>query len=267
MNPFCLCGCGKEVTNPLNRFMKGHQYKGKHPTPETILKRKDTWNKLFGGNPMLLEKIKNKKDDLFFLKHGVRNPSNLPDVVRKREKSYFEKNKYKNPFSNPFVIIAIANTNNERYGGTGYASFELAKRCGDTLEEKTGYRYPSQVPEIIKKVSDRRKQTFINNGKWLPDDQISNYQLYYKKVYYHTYKSIKKTFNKEEIANRKLKRIHIDHKYSVHQGFIDGILPYIIGSACNLEILSIEKNSSKGSKCSISKEELFLLNKQTNQFT
>lgn len=49
---------------------------------------------------------------------------------------------------------------------------------------------------------------------------------------------------------------HLDHKYSIYQGFVDDIDPKIIGSIYNLEMLPFDKNISKGCKCSITKEEL-----------
>jgi len=49
---------------------------------------------------------------------------------------------------------------------------------------------------------------------------------------------------------------HLDHKYSIYQGFIDNIPAKIIGSICNLEMLLSGKNLSKNKKCSISKDSL-----------
>ena len=48
----------------------------------------------------------------------------------------------------------------------------------------------------------------------------------------------------------------LDHKYSVLEGFKNDISPEIIGNIKNLEIISWEENALKGSKCSITIEEL-----------
>lgn len=49
---------------------------------------------------------------------------------------------------------------------------------------------------------------------------------------------------------------HIDHKYSVYDGFINNIPIYIISSLYNLQILDEKSNISKGKKSIISKDEL-----------
>jgi endogenous inhibitor of DNA gyrase (YacG/DUF329 family) len=51
----------------------------------------------------------------------------------------------------------------------------------------------------------------------------------------------------------------LDHKYSIHQGFIDCIPPWIIGSLHNLEMILGKENASKKIKCSINKLELINL--------
>lgn len=45
---------------------------------------------------------------------------------------------------------------------------------------------------------------------------------------------------------------HLDHKFSISEGFRNGILPHVIGGVENLEILPSYENNSKGSKCSVS---------------
>lgn len=50
---------------------------------------------------------------------------------------------------------------------------------------------------------------------------------------------------------------HLDHKFSIFEGFKQGIDAEIIGNINNLEFIPWEENLSKGSKCSITKDELF----------
>jgi hypothetical protein len=49
----------------------------------------------------------------------------------------------------------------------------------------------------------------------------------------------------------------VDHRFSVVQGFLNHVPPYIIGHISNLEMLPSRANNSKGSSCSITKEALF----------
>ena len=49
---------------------------------------------------------------------------------------------------------------------------------------------------------------------------------------------------------------HLDHKYSIVEGFKNNILPEIIVNINNLEFIPWKENLSKRAKCSITKEEL-----------
>lgn len=49
---------------------------------------------------------------------------------------------------------------------------------------------------------------------------------------------------------------HLDHKFSISEGFIIGIKPEIIANINNLEFIPWQKNISKRKKCSINLEEL-----------
>jgi transposase-like protein len=52
---------------------------------------------------------------------------------------------------------------------------------------------------------------------------------------------------------------HLDHKFSIIEGFKQGIDPEIIGNINNLEFIPWWDNISKGFRCSITIEELFRL--------
>lgn len=52
------------------------------------------------------------------------------------------------------------------------------------------------------------------------------------------------------------KQFHLDHMYSVYQGFVEKISPYIIGFIDNLELIPAKENCSKQLKCSQSLEQL-----------
>jgi hypothetical protein len=58
--------------------------------------------------------------------------------------------------------------------------------------------------------------------------------------------------------NLKLSRgeYHLDHKFSISEGYKFNIPPHIIASKENLEIITEKENCSKQHRCSISYEEL-----------
>lgn len=81
------------------------------------------------------------------------------------------------------------------------------------------------------------------------------FKKYYKLVWFYTNKNIKYVKN----IHLRGKLYNLDHKFSICEGFKQGISPDIIGSYVNLEIITKKENCSKQEKCSISKEELLKL--------
>jgi hypothetical protein len=69
------------------------------------------------------------------------------------------------------------------------------------------------------------------------------------------YKRYKNAINPLNIKRNKY--YHLDHRFSITEGFKHNIPPYIIGSQHNLEIVPSRLNEQKGVNCSITKEELF----------
>ena len=88
---------------------------------------------------------------------------------------------------------------------------------------------------------------------------LKEYKLYRRiveMITYREYKKYKNVINPLDLE-RCHKGYHLDHKYSIAQGFRDNIPSYIIGSYVNLQMLLGSDNCSKNDKCSITKGELF----------
>lgn len=60
----------------------------------------------------------------------------------------------------------------------------------------------------------------------------------------------------DKLGRERSRDMHLDHVYSIYEGFNNNIPPYIIGHWTNLQILNGSANSSKGTKCGQTKEEL-----------
>lgn len=112
----------------------------------------------------------------------------------------------------------------------------------------------SQSTEAIKK----KKETRIKNGFQIPDSMLTDYEKYRRdidrltrKVWTHNKQSIQ-NYNKER--GRKLH--HIDHCYSVFDGFFNEISIDIISHPANLRMISASENCSKRNKSIITLEEL-----------
>ena len=57
--------------------------------------------------------------------------------------------------------------------------------------------------------------------------------------------------NQVDTNKKRSKQFHMDHKYSISNGFENNIDPFIIAHPSNLEIISKKKNLKKSSKNSI----------------
>lgn len=58
-------------------------------------------------------------------------------------------------------------------------------------------------------------------------------------------------------SNKRSKDFHLDHIYSISEGFKNNIPPEIIGHWTNLRLIPKIENSSKGAKCHKTKEQLY----------
>lgn len=175
----------------------------------------------------------------------------------------------------------------QKYGGdTPFHSMEFQESLKDIIEEKYGVRNISYLQETKDKISeknlvictsdemknrrnkldnngetsiDKQKKTNIMNGKWVADEYKSDYELYHRNVWKITKKQdLKSLQNIEKRGHITFDEnaYHLDHKFSIIEGFVQNIPIEIIGDIINLEMIHNKENARKREKCSISKEEL-----------
>lgn len=105
-------------------------------------------------------------------------------------------------------------------------------------------------------------ETRIRNGNCLSIEDKPFKDLYNAEVNKYTRKNSKNLIGREKQGRAGVAgAYHLDHKFSVMEGFINNILPSIIGSQHNLEYIPWEENQKKNKKCSITLIELFDLYK------
>ena len=104
---------------------------------------------------------------------------------------------------------------------------------------------------------NKTRQTKIDKGiYWKPDDlEYTEFKKYRRKVYYWTSKNDLTQLENHDKRGRF--GYHLDHKYSITEGFKNKVPPKIIGSIDNLEFICYTDNLSKGTKCSITLEKLY----------
>lgn len=180
-------------------------------------------------------------------KYGFENPSQVKEF--KEKKITTNTLKYGVKWYNN--IEKIKETNLYRYGvEIPFKNKQIYNKFKQTMISKYGFENPSQIKELKHKIRKYKEE----NGEWIPLENYSDFKLYKRQVLAYTRKN-----NLESLKNYNLRSnaFHLDHRYSIKQGFKDNIPTYIIGNICNLEIISSKDNSIKKDKCSITKEELF----------
>jgi hypothetical protein len=106
--------------------------------------------------------------------------------------------------------------------------------------------------------SKKIRKTFEETKRWVPLSDLSDYALYRKIVWEQTNKNDLSSLENFENRGRAgvIGAYHLDHKFSISRGYIDGVSPELIGSINNLEFIPWEENVRKQGDCSITKEEL-----------
>lgn len=219
--------CNKELRVPFKRYNLNTKVVNKYACSSiecSNQKIKDVCQSKWGvDNPFQSEKIKEKIKEKLVEKYGVEHPM------------FMEKTKYK-----------IKMTCLEKYGETSYTKTEECKeKTIKTNLEKFGAEYPMKTINGQLK----RKNTRIERGLQIPDEQVDEYRKYRlivnrylqrnKKIIlenwdgldYYDGELIKENFNLEP-SNRLYP--HFDHKISVAYGFKNNIDPEIISDLNNI---------------------------------
>lgn len=136
----------------------------------------------------------------------------------------------------------IKKTKLERYGDENYNNIRKALMIITTKEYQKELRLRNE-----------------DKGNWVKEEDMTDFALYSKKVWFFTNKNNLNILENIDKRGQRTEDYHLDHKYSIFQGFKDNIPTYIIGNINNLEMINSRVNMSKNIKCSITKEELFCL--------
>ena len=160
------------------------------------------------------------------------------------------------------ISLALKNKSKEEkleiYNKQQYTRFSKSDKELTKINKQTSLTIKNKSKEEKLEIYNKHKLTAINNGTWKDTQQKKEIEIYYYFVNYFTNKSYYKYY--KEINPNNLKRgkftYHLDHKFSILEGFRNNIPPYIIGSRYNLELLPFKENLSKKTKCSITLDDL-----------
>jgi len=155
----------------------------------------------------------------------------------------------------PSTQLKLKSGMNKKYGVDNASQVEQVRiKKKKIFLSRYGVDHPFKIDieARIKKTKDTR----ILIGTQISDENHKPFLLYKREVWKHTYFSIGYYDAYWLLENRSRSGNHIDHIYSIHEGFINTIPTKIIGSIINLQSLPSKENRSKGTVCWITKDEL-----------
>ena len=97
-------------------------------------------------------------------------------------------------------------------------------------------------------------ETYRENFEDLFENK-EDYFVFVRALTEKNYDLFKNVINPKNLK-RGWKNNHVDHKYSISQGFKDRVNPFYIAHPCNLQMLKAKDNKRKNAKCDHSLEEL-----------
>lgn len=224
--------------------------------PEIKEKRNNNNIEKYGvANTFELDSVKEKSKKTSREKYGVDVYSQTAKFKSKIEETNLKRFGYKSPIENPDVLARRRQTMIDRWGGPStLESPVLRSRAEETCIEKFGVHNIVLSPSFISSSMD--KKLLKSHGKTWQQyiDDLPEFQDYRRKVDHFTRMQLI-----EQLANyEKRGEYHLDHKFSVAEGFRQGIPPEVIGNIVNLEFIPAIENVRKQSNCSIDKEALLL---------
>lgn len=191
-------------------------------------------------NPSKSHKLKIKKINTSIIKYGVENPSQNAEVKIKRNNTFLEKYDG-HPLSNSKLILQRKQTMLERYGVDNYGKTQEHK---DNLTEY----YNSLSDEVIDEKTHRTLQTKFKLGIITDPLLKSKFERYYidvRNLSNRNYKKNKSSINPNG-SNRGRTLYHLDHIFSIKDGFDKNIPVEVISHRSNLRMLKYDENIVKG---------------------
>lgn len=161
------------------------------------------------------------------------------------------------PFSDAKVQAKCKATMLDRYG---------YENNFHSTEKQNDYREWMNDDTKVSNALEKAKQTRIERGLQIPDEDKSAQEMYLvevQKVTERNYKEFKHLINPNDL-HRTTGKYHLDHIFSKHQGFIDGVSPEVIGHYTNLQMLWHSDNESKCARSDLTLTQL--LAKQSQKF-
>lgn len=223
----------------------------------------------------IIEEIKEAHGDKFLYDKLIYVNCNTKVIVGCKIHGYFEKwpNDLKNGSGcpqcagNKITISDFFDQMNIKHTNFDFSKFEyisaktkstvICKIHGEFLYSPNGLKNSKPNHGCSKCSPMNQINTLVASGKIRHPDDIPEYEKYRKAVWKITNQQFVEFYYKINPDNLKRGPLyHLDHKYSIQQGWKNRIPPEIIGGWKNLQLIPAGKNRSKSNKCSVTLESI-----------
>lgn len=234
------------------------------------MKNKEFLTKFFENNiikfgsrsPFGNKAIHDKAKQTNLERYGFENPLNNPEILQKKTITMMERYGSKSPFGDISVREKAMKTKIERYGIQYYFN-EIDDNAIDIIFEETSKSKEEWISSI--------KELWLENRKINPEAKLTNpfsvTRAYYKKVMFWTHFHWRENIDliNPNDFERSYWQYHLDHIYSIRDGFLNNVPPEIVGHWTNLRLIPREENQRKNYKSELTLEELILLYKDVQK--
>ncbi len=142
----------------------------------------------------------------------------------------------------------------EKYGAANPKEVpELRDRMEQTFLRKYGVLNPFQI-NVSARVA-KTKAEMIRTGQWVHPDRKPAFEKYKRDVWNLTTKNVQGI----PWLQGRSRRVHLDHIYSMLDGFKNGVSPSVVASLGNLRLMEGRANIQKQTSSWMSLEDLLLV--------
>lgn len=246
-NKYCSSKCcnigkwtpeNKERGNKKRALFYSNNPQKKQEKDEKISKtNSEVWA---SGTDLRINQIQKVKDGVGFT-----------EIYKKGRKTKIEK------YGHAFDIESdyIKNIMIEKYGVDNARLIEgMTARIQETFLAVYGCKNSISLPGVYEKALQTRKMNYLERV-----GNLEELERYISLVWFYTKQNeltILENFDKRGRLDLNPDAYHLEHKYSICAGYLNGVPPEIIGNIANLEMLPAIDNIKKGSKCSILLDDL-----------
>lgn len=178
-----------------------------------------------------------------------------PEVIAKSKQTNLVRYGTEHASQSQIFRDRVINTCLEKYGTDNVFKVDQIKNKQiQTIVDKYGVTNVSKNPDILKKINDVHVAQGRRRADHLRSD-LEKYRLAVKAITARSYHDYYYLINPDNLPRSRY-QYHVDHIYSVEEGFKNNVPPEVIGHYTNLRMMWHLDNCRKNTKCHITLEQL-----------